>query len=35
MKIAHVEASNVIPSFGSSQVSENVPEKCYVRQYAL
>ena len=27
MKIAHVEASNVMPSYVSSQVSENVPEK--------
>ena len=27
MKIAHVEASKVIPSFVSSQVSENIPEK--------
>ena len=27
MKIAHVEASNVIPSLVSSEVSENVPKK--------
>ena len=27
MKVAHVEASNVVPSFVSSQVSKNVPEK--------
>ena len=27
MKIAHVEASKVIPSLVSSQVSENIPEK--------
>ena len=27
MKIAHVEASNVIPSFVSSQVSENIAKK--------
>ena len=27
MKIAHVEASKVIPSLVSSQVSKNVPEK--------
>ena len=27
MKIAHVEASNVVPSFANSQVSENVLEK--------
>ena len=27
MKIAHVEASNVVPSFMSSQLSENVPKK--------
>ena len=27
MKIVHVEASRVIPSFVSSQVSENVPKK--------
>ena len=27
MKIAHVEASNVVPSLLSSEVSENVPEK--------
>ena len=27
MKIAHVEASNVVPSFVSSRVSENVLEK--------
>ena len=27
MKIAHVEASNVVPSLMASQVSENIPEK--------
>ena len=27
IKIAHVEASNVVPFFGSSQVYENVPKK--------
>ena len=27
MKIAHVEASNVVPSFMSSELSENVPMK--------
>ena len=27
MKIAHVEASNVVPSFVSSQVFENIPKK--------
>ena len=27
MKIAHVEASNVVPSFMSSQLTENIPEK--------
>ena len=27
MKIAHVEASNVVPSFASSQVFENIPKK--------
>ena len=26
-KIAHVEASNVVPSFVGSQVSENIPKK--------
>ena len=27
MKISHVEASNVVPSFASSQVSKNILEK--------
>ena len=27
MKIAHVEASNVVPSLTTSQLSENIPEK--------
>ena len=27
MKIAHLDASNVVPSFASSSVSENVLEK--------
>ena len=27
MKIAHAEASNVVPSFMATQMSENVPEK--------
>ena len=25
--MAHVEASNVVPSFASSQVSKNIPKK--------
>ena len=27
MKIAHVEASNIVPSLVPSQLSKNVPEK--------
>ena len=33
MKIAHVEASKVIPSFVSSQVSENILKKCTLPKY--
>ena len=27
MKIAHMEASNVVPSLMTSQLSQNIPEK--------